>query len=243
MVLSGKVVLITGGSKRVGRAMALAFAQHGYRVAITYRTSAAAAKDIVREIDSLDGKAKAYQCDVRKLSSVKQLFTKIKQEYKRLDVLINNASLYQTTEFERITPAQWENTLLTNVLGPYLVSQAAISMLRKSNGRIVNLGSLGSLKPWTTHAHYCASKSALHMLSLTMAKAYAPDVAVNCVAPGMIEFDGEKNSALNKRFAKKTPMQRNGTTEDVLSAVHYFANCPKFITGQIITVDGGLGLT
>jgi len=242
MALNDKVVLITGGSKRLGRAMAISLAHHGYKVAITYRTSTAAANKVVHEIRANAGYAVAYPCDVTKPSAVKYLFTQFKKDFKRLDVLINNASVYQSVEFEKITPEQWENTLLTNVRGPYIVAQEAIAMLRKTKGRIINLGSLGGIKPWTTHAHYCTSKAALHMLSLAMAKAYAPEVSVNCVAPGMIEFGNEKRTALNNKLANKTPMQRNGTAEDVVSAVDYFATCPQFITGQILTVDGGLSL-
>jgi len=242
MAWNGKVVLITGGTKRVGRALALSQAQHGNKVAITYRTSVAAAIKVVNEIKATGGHAVAYPCDVQKLSSVKRMFARLKKDFKRLDVLINNAAVYQTVEFEKITPRQWEDTLLTNVRGPYLVAQSAVGLLRTSKGRIINLGSLGGIKPWTTHAHYCASKAALHMLTLAMAKAYAPVVAVNCVAPGMVEFGSKKSSAMSKRLAKKTPMQRNGTAEDVVSAVEYFATCPQFITGQVLTVDGGLGL-
>jgi 3-oxoacyl-[acyl-carrier protein] reductase/pteridine reductase len=105
------------------------------------------------------------------------------------------------------------------------------------------MGSLGGEKPWATHAHYCSSKAALHMLTQVMAKALAPKIAVNCVAPGMIDSGaGEKDPALLQRLAAHTPMKENGTPQDVVSAVMYFATAPHFITGQILTVDGGLGL-
>jgi 3-oxoacyl-[acyl-carrier protein] reductase/pteridine reductase len=113
--------------------------------------------------------------------------------------------------------------------------------LRSSHGRIINLGSLGGEKPWATHAHYCSSKAALHMLSQVMAKALAPEIAVNCVAPGMID-QGNDDAALLKKFAGSTPMKTNGSPEDVVSAIMYFAAAPHFITGQLLTVDGGLGL-
>ena len=129
-----------------------------------------------------------------------------------------------------------------NARGPFLVSRAALKELRKRKGRIINLGSLGGLKPWTSHAHYCSSKAALHMLSEIMAKAWAPDIAVNCVAPGMIDLKERKSDTL-KRFATKTPMKRNGSAEDVVAAVRFLATSPSFITGQLILVDGGLSLT
>jgi 3-oxoacyl-[acyl-carrier protein] reductase/pteridine reductase len=116
--------------------------------------------------------------------------------------------------------------------------------LREAKGRVVNMGSLGGEKAWVTHAHYCASKAAVHMLTRITAKALAPDVAVNCVAPGMIDAgEGERDPGLLKRLAERAPAGSNGTPDDVISAVMYFATCPHYITGQILTVDGGLGLT
>ena len=128
----------------------------------------------------------------------------------------------------------------TNTRAPFLVAKAAHPHLRAAKGRILNIGSLGGLHPWATHAHYCTSKAALHMLSKTMAKAWAPDISVNCIAPGMI-VQGEVGEAY-EHFARKTPMQRNGTAHDVAAAAIFFATAPHFITGQLLAVDGGLGL-
>jgi len=127
------------------------------------------------------------------------------------------------------------------VRGPFLVAREALQHLRAAHGKIVNIGSLGGIHAWAGHAHYCSSKAALHMLTQAMAKAFAPEVSVNCVAPGWIEFAGEDGEAA-KRFAAKTPMKRNGTAEDVAQAVLSFATSSSFVTGQILTVDGGLGL-
>ena len=164
-----------------------------------------------------------------------------------MDLLANNAGLYTTIRFEEITVAQWDNIFATNVRGPFLVSKHSIPALRRASGRIINLGSLGGEKPWTTHAHYCSSKAALHMLTRVMAKALAPEIAVNCVAPGMIDIvadpgAGERDHEFFERVAAKTPMRRNGVAEDVVNAVMYFATASRFVTGQILTVDGGLGL-
>ena len=128
----------------------------------------------------------------------------------------------------------------TNTRAPFLVAQAACPHLRAAGGRIINIGSLGGIHPWATHGHYCTSKAALHMLSQTMAKAWAPEISVNCVVPGMI-VQGEVGEAY-VHFAERTPMRRNGTAEDVAEAVLFFATGPHFITGQLLTVDGGLGL-
>ena len=128
----------------------------------------------------------------------------------------------------------------TNTRGPFLVAKAAHAALKASHGRILNIGSLGGIHPWATHAHYCTSKAALHMLSQTMAKAWAPEISVNCIAPGMI-VNGEVGAGY-EAFAEKTPMKRNGTTADVAAAALFFATAPHFITGQLLAVDGGLGL-
>jgi 3-oxoacyl-[acyl-carrier protein] reductase/pteridine reductase len=161
----------------------------------------------------------------------------------QIDLLINNAGVFETSNFEEITIDQWDEVFAVNVRAPFLVSKYCIPALRTACGRIINMGSLGGEKPWATHAHYCSSKAALHMLTQVMAKALAPKIAVNCVAPGMIDSGaGEKDPALLQRLAAHTPMKENGTPQDVVSAVMYFATAPHFITGQILTVDGGLGL-
>ncbi len=145
-------------------------------------------------------------------------------------------------DFARLTVQQWDTIFATNVRGPFLLSKEALPHLCKRAGRIINLGSLGGLRAWASHAHYCSSKAALHMLTKVMAKALAPEIAVNCVAPGMIDL-GEKSAAeFMKRMAKQTPMQRNGTADDIAKAILFFATAPHFITGQILFVDGGLGL-
>jgi len=238
----GKTVVITGAAHRLGRAMALAFAASGASVAITYRTSSREAAQTIRALKAHNVKTLSVHCDLRDPRSVKQAAAKIKKHFRSIDILINNASVYQTVEFDKITPSQWEDVLLTNVRGPYLMSQALLPQLRHSQGRIINIGSLGGLRPWTTHAHYCSSKAALHMLTQTMAKAWAPDISVNCVAPGMVDLPSEMKSEIRKRLAAKTPMHRNASASDVISAALYFATCPQFITGQILTVDGGLSL-
>jgi 3-oxoacyl-[acyl-carrier protein] reductase/pteridine reductase len=159
-----------------------------------------------------------------------------------LDILINNAGVYETVSFEDLTLQQWDSIFGVNVRGPFLVSQTAQPHLRRRKGRIINLGSLGGLRAWPSHAHYCSSKAALHMLTKAMAKALAPEIAVNCVAPGMIDLGEKAAVPFMNRMAKQTPMQRNGTGNDVAAAILFFATAPSFITGQVLYVDGGLGL-
>ncbi len=239
--LAGRRALVTGAAKRIGRGLALALAEAGADVAITYRGSEAAAEETVAALRALGSQAVAVWCDVRIEDSVQSAVTSAVEGLGGgLDVLVNNAGAFETVALEEISVAEWDAMFATNTRGPFLVARAAHPHLKAAHGRIVNIGSLGGITPWATHAHYCTSKAALHMLSQTMAKAWAPEISVNCVAPGMI-VTGVLNPAYT-HFAEKTPMKRNGRSEDVAAAVLFFATGPHFITGQLLAVDGGLGL-
>jgi len=239
--LTGKRALVTGGSHRIGRSIAQSLAAAGADVAITFRSSSEAAEQMARELSAHGVEAMAVHCDVRDPLCVTEAVSAVTQKFGGLDLLINNAGAFETVALEQITPQQWDAMFETNTRGPFLVAQAAYPHLKASQGRIVNIGSLGGIHPWATHAHYCTSKAALHMLSQTMAKAWAPEISVNCVAPGMI-VNGETVDAGYEHFAQKTPMRRNGRAQDVAEAVLFFATGPHFITGQLLAVDGGLGL-
>jgi NAD(P)-dependent dehydrogenase (short-subunit alcohol dehydrogenase family) len=231
---------VTGGAKRIGRTLALTLAEAGAEVAITYRGSEAEAQATVAALDAFGGKALAVRCDLREEASVVAAVAAAVEGLGGLDLLVNNAGAFETVPLETISAAQWDAMYEVNTRGPFLAAKAAYESLKAARGRIVNIGSLGGIHPWATHAHYCTSKAALHMLSHTMAKAWAPEISVNCVAPGMIVM-GELNPVY-EHFALKTPMQRNGSAEDVAAAVLFFATGPHFITGQLLAVDGGLGL-
>jgi NAD(P)-dependent dehydrogenase (short-subunit alcohol dehydrogenase family) len=238
--LAGRRALVTGGAKRIGRAIALELANAGAEVAITFRGSDAEAQQTVHALQAAGARAFAVNCDVRSEASVNEAVLAAVEQLGGLDLLVNNAGAFETAVLEEITVAQWDAMFETNTRGPFLVAKAAYPHLKAAQGRIVNIGSLGGIHPWATHAHYCTSKAALHMLSQTMAKAWAPEIAVNCVAPGMIVM-GEVDPAY-EHMARKTPMQTNGTAQDVAAAVLFFAAGPHFITGQLLAVDGGLGL-
>lgn len=241
--LKGRTVFITGAARRLGKAIALAMAQAGANVAFTFRSSSNEADQTLEEIKAKGVQALAFDCDLRRTESAKDAVQTVLKRFGQIDVLINNAGVFETSNIETITAEQWDEVFAVNVRAPFLVSQSCIPSLRSAHGRIINMGSLGGQKPWATHAHYCSSKAALHMLTQVMAKALAPEIAVNCVAPGMIDTgQGEKDPELLQRLAAHTPMKKNGAPQDVVSAVMYFATAPLFITGQILTVDGGLGL-
>jgi NAD(P)-dependent dehydrogenase (short-subunit alcohol dehydrogenase family) len=242
MPLKGKAVLITGGARRLGRAIALELAKAGADIAITFRNSSREAQHTVVDIGSFGVRAVALRCDVTDPQGVKAAIKETAKELGRIDILVNNAANYETAEFEKLTLAQWDAIFASNTRGPFLVSQQALQWLRQRRGKIINMGSLGGLRPWASHAHYCSSKAAVHMLTKVMAKALAPEIAVNCVAPGMIDLGEKSAAAFMKRMARQTPMQRNGKEEEIAAAVLFFATAPHFITGQILAVDGGLGL-
>ena len=225
----------------MGRQIALTLAAAGAEVTITRRNSQVEAEATLRELEALGCRAQAVECNVRSEDSVRAAINAAIAFHGRLDVVVNNAAVFEPVPLDQITLEQWDTVFETNARGPFLVAREALAYLRAAEGRIVNIGSLGGMHAWAGHAHYCAAKAALHMLTLAMAKAFAPQVSVNCVAPGWVEMseDDEKTAA---RFAAKTPMRRNGSAEDVAQAVLFFAAGPHFVTGQILTVDGGLGL-
>ncbi|MGC8551028.1 MAG: SDR family NAD(P)-dependent oxidoreductase [Acidobacteriaceae bacterium] len=239
--MKARAVLITGAARRIGRSLALTVAEAGANVAITFRESEQDAAMTVEELRALGVDAVAIQADVRSEASVQGAVEAAVARFGKLDVLINNAGRFETADHSQITAEQWDAMFETNTRGPFLMAKAAYPHLRAARGRILNIGSLGGLHPWSTHAHYCTSKAALHMLTQTMAKAFAPEISVNCVAPGMI-VNGEVSDGY-EHFLEKTPMKRNGTPQDVAAAVMFFATGPHFITGQILSVDGGLGLS
>ena len=238
--LAGRRALVTGAAKRIGRVLALRLAEAGADVAITYRHSEAEAARTVADVEALGVRALALRAEMRNPDSIAAAVAEAEEQLGGLDLLVNNAGSFETEILERISVAQWDAIFDTNTRAPFLVAQAAFQALKAAQGRIINIGSLGGQLPWATHGHYCASKAALHMLTATMAKAWAPEIAVNGVAPGMIVI-GEV-SAGYEHFEAKTPMRRNGTADDVAEAMMFFATATRFITGQMLTVDGGLGL-
>ena len=241
LLLEGKAALVTGGARRIGREIALALARAGADVAITYRRSNVEAEETAGAIRALGRRSLALECDVRSEEQVRAAVGAVVAGFGGLDLLVNNAAVFERAPLEEISVAAWDAVFETNARGPFLMAREALPHLRTSRGRIVNIGSLGGIHPWATHAHYCSSKAALHMLTQAMAKGFAPEVSVNCVAPGFIELESGEDPA-EARFAAKTPMRRNGSAVDVAAAVVFFAIGPQFITGQILAVDGGLGL-
>jgi NAD(P)-dependent dehydrogenase (short-subunit alcohol dehydrogenase family) len=240
--LAGKVALVTGAAKRIGRSVALRLASEGVDVVVNYRTSKGEADAVVSQIAAMGRRAVAVQADVAKRADVLALFAAVEMEFGRLDILVNNAGMFFPAKFEELTEEQWDRILDANLKSQFLCSQAAAPMLRRGgHGRIVNFASLGGLLAWPAYTHYCVSKAGVIMLTRCLARALAPEITVNAIAPGTISFPGDAPE-LAEDFISRAPLHRTGTAKDIDDAVVFLAQSP-FITGQVIVVDGGRTLT
>lgn len=235
MSLAGKVVLVTGGAKRIGRSIALQLAAEGAQVAIHYNQSEDDARATARECNN----AAIFRANLESVPDIRRMFDEVGARFGRLDALVNNAGRFTRIDPLAIEEADWDFIHSVNLKAVFFCCQAAAKiMLAGDGGHIVNLSSLGALRPWPNHAHYCASKAGVVMLTKALSRAWAPKISVNTVAPGVIPFD--KLDERIERFIAATPAGRAGTGEEVAEAVLFFLKSTKFITGQLLTVDGGL---
>ncbi|MGH9747588.1 MAG: SDR family NAD(P)-dependent oxidoreductase [Candidatus Acidiferrales bacterium] len=237
--LAGQVALVTGAAKRIGRSIALRLAEAGADVVVNYATSKVEADAVVVEIRGMGRKAIAVKADVSKRAEVGQLFAAAEAEFGRLDILVNNAGMFFAAKFEELTDEQWDRIMNANVKSQFLCAQAAAPLMkRQGRGRIVNLSSLGGILPWPAFTHYCVSKAGAIMLTRCLARALGPEILVNSVAPGTIQFPGE---APDEDYIQRVPLHRTGTGDDIAGAVMYLVTA-DFVTGQVIAVDGGRSL-
>ena len=237
--LENQVALVTGAAKRMGRSIALRLAAEGADIAINYESSKPEALQVVEEIKALGRRAIAVQGDVSQRSDVQKLFAAVEAEFGGLDILVNNAGIFFAADFEALTEEQWDRILDTNLKSQFLCCQtAAPIMKRRGRGRIINISSLGGLLPWPAYTHYCVSKAGSIMLTRCLARALGPEITVNSVAPGTIQFPGE---APDQDYIRKVPLHRTGTGDEIAQAVFYLATA-DFVTGQILAVDGGRSL-
>jgi len=233
--MKGKVILVTGAAKRIGRGIALRLAAQGARVAIHYHRSENEARRTAEEC----GGADLFRANLESISEIASMFADLESRIGRLDGLVNNAARFTRFHPLDITEADWDFIHSVNLKSVFFCCQnAARLMLKTGGGRIVNISSLGGLRPWAEHAHYCASKAGVIMLTRALAKAFAPQITVNSVAPGVIPF--EDIDERGKQMIQATPARRGGTPDEIASAVLYFLQASEFVTGQILAVDGGL---
>ena len=239
--LGGRVALVTGAGKRIGRVIALTLARAGADVVVNYNRSRADALRTVREIEDLGVRAVAIRADISKPSQVRTMFRAAHKKFHRLDILVNNAAVFFQRKWDELTERDWDRILGINLKGTFFCAQAAARIMKrqKTGGRIINISSLGGLEAWPSYAHYCASKAGVIMLTRSLAKALAPTILVNSVAPGTIQFPDDLPSDWSENVLKTTPLRKAGRPEDVAEAVLFLATRGDFITGQVIAVDGG----
>lgn len=234
---SDKTVLVTGGAKRIGRGIALRLFQAGYRVAIHYGSSEKEACQVAEEC----GGAPLFRANLESVDEIRRMFRDVEDRCGALYGLVNNAARFKRSNAFEMTEADWDFIHSVNLKATFFCCQQAALIMRKNRaGRIVNISSLGGLRPWAEYAHYCASKAGVIMLTKALAKAFAPGITVNSVAPGVI-LSSEEEPRTQEMIAA-TPAGRRGTVEEVADAVLYFLNASDFITGQLLAVDGGLSL-
>jgi NAD(P)-dependent dehydrogenase (short-subunit alcohol dehydrogenase family) len=236
--LHGQVALVTGAARRIGRGVALRLAAEGAQVMVHYRDSSAEAAAVVAQITAAGGTAACAAADLTRHAAIDALFATVEKRFGRLDVLVNNAAGFYPTPLAETTEDQWDQLLDSNLKSQFFCAQRAAPLLRASGqGRIVNFASLGGLLAWPKYTAYCVSKAGVIMLTRCLARALAPEVTVNAVAPGTISFPGDV-SELAEDFIRKAPLKRTGTAEDINAAVMYLVQAP-FVTGQVLVVDGG----
>jgi 3-oxoacyl-[acyl-carrier protein] reductase/pteridine reductase len=236
--LAGRVVLVTGAAKRIGRGIALRLAKEGARVAIHYSSSEAEARATAAEC----GNAPLFRADLERVAEIERLFSDVQQHFGRLDGLVNNAARFTRKDPLEITEADWDFILSVNLKATFFCCQQGAKLMLAGEGhgggKIVNISSLGGIRAWPDHAHYCASKAGVIHLTRALAQAWAPKITVNSVAPGVIPF-GEPDERV-KRLIAKTPAGRAGTADEIADAVVFFLTASDFMTGQVLAVDGGL---
>lgn len=239
MDLNGKVALVTGGARRVGRALSLALARAGADVVVNYFQSAEEAERTVADIAALGRRAIALHGDVSRKDVADMLVRRTAEVFGRLDVLVNNASMFETAPLLAITEEEWDRVLAVNLKGPFLLSQAAAPLLRRDGGGvIVNIADLSAFQPWPSYAHHSVSKAGLVHLTRILATALAPDIRANCIAPGtVLPPEGYTEGDLLQSVGR-APLKKIGTPEDVARALLYLVES-DFVTGEVVVVDGG----
>src|SRR6266481_2921326 len=238
--LQGRVALVTGAAKRLGRAVGLRLAEEGADVVIHHRSSGAEAASAVAEVEKAGRRGLAVAADLGKISDIKRLFAETEKQFGRLDILVNNAANFLHAEFETMSEQTWDAALDTNLKAPFFCAQAAAPLLKKSHGVIINFADVGGILGWTGYIPHCVSKAGVVMLTRILAKALAPEIRVNAIAPGTITMPGDPPE-WEADFIKLAPLRRSGKPSDIADAVSYLVHA-EFLTGQILVVDGGRSL-
>ena len=239
MELAGRVALVTGAGRRLGQAMARALARRGMTVAIHHHASGAGAGALRDEILASGGRAACFAADLTQASAAIELPGRVAAELGGLDVLVNSAAIMQRLSFEETTPEQYDAALDLNLRAVFFVTQGAAKLLRAARGKVVNLADLGGLEPRPAFAAHSVSKAGVVMLTKVLARALAPEVTVNAIAPGAVLVPDDYDDEERDRLARTTPLRRLGAPEDAIAALLYLLEGGDYVTGEILTVDGG----
>jgi NAD(P)-dependent dehydrogenase (short-subunit alcohol dehydrogenase family) len=239
MELAGRVALVTGAGRRLGRAMAAALAARGMTVALHHNASAAGAVELRDEIVAAGGRAGCFAADLTDPVAARELPRQVAAELGRLDLLVNSAAVMHRLRFEDTTPEQYDAILGLNLRSVFFCTQGAAAALRATRGKVINMADLAGLEPWPGFAAHSVSKAGVVMLTKVLARALAPEVTVNAIAPGAVLVPEEYNAAERDRLARSTPLGRLGTPADAVAALLYLVEGGDFVTGEVLVVDGG----
>jgi pteridine reductase len=236
-----RTALVTGGARRVGRAISLGLAEAGFDVLVNHHASPGDAQEVVDRIEALGQRAVAVQGDVSTSAGVERVAAVLRERFGRLDLLVNNASLFQPRRLLDVEEDEWDRVMAVNLKAPFLVLKATADLLDEAEGTVVNLVDLSATQPWTEYAHHAVSKAGLLHLTRVMARAMAPRVRVNAIAPGTVLPPDDADEADRERSRQAAALGTLGTPEDVVRTVLFLHRSP-FITGEVVVVDGGRSL-
>ena len=239
MELQGKVALVTGAGRRLGQAMARALAGRGMTLAIHHHASADGARTLRDAVQAAGGRAECFAADLSDATAARALGGRVAGAFGRLDVLVNSAAVMHQVGFEDTTPELYDTVLGLNLRSVFFCTQGAAAALRASRGKVVNLADLAGLQPWPGFAAHSVSKAGVVMLTKVLARSLAPEVTVNAIAPGAVLVPEEYDAGERERLAKATPLARLGSPDDVVAALLFLLEGGDFVTGEVLTVDGG----
>lgn len=240
MTLDGRVALVTGGARRIGHAMALALAARGAHVVFSYRTSKGEARETLAAIQRHGVQALAVRADLSRAAEVRRLIDRVARRFGRLDVLINSAATFTRTPFAALSEREWDHALDTNLKGPFLCALYASRLMRRhGGGKIINFADWAGVRPYRDYLPYCVSKAGVIGLTKALAKELAPDIQVNAIAPGPILPPAAMSASARSRIARRVPLRRWGSPQDLVNTVLFLIEGTDFMTGSVVFVDGG----
>jgi len=237
--LEGAAALVTGAGTRIGQAIAIGLARSGCDVAIHYHGSAQGAEETARAVRAAGRRAELLPADLADAAAARGLADKAARALKRLDVVVNSAATMTREPVEAVTPERWDATFDLNLRAMFFVSQGAIPHLRRAKGKIVNLADIAGMEPWPAYVPHCVSKAGVIMLTKGLARALAPDIAVNAVAPGAVLLPEQWDDEARNHVRDTTPLQRLGSPDDVVAAVRFLLAGTDYATGTVLVIDGG----